>query len=257
MIARLIDFIIHSLTAFNGWWRQLSTDSVIKFKTIWGGPHVVYPVLTTKEIKPKWFENQIQRAKEKREAVKFVRCPGMHDYIQEGYIIRAHTDIKIMANSAGVSVTTPHGDPAHPPVEMDASIVEGLAPIDGVKFKVIKVSLPYGVFMEPGHSAHLLPALMHSTFLDKLFVYPGTVDYERFTTANFIFTPIRPCEFIIKAGEPLLHVLPFKRVAYHSVCGLATTKELNRSRYGFPSRVLGYYRRMFHQKKTYTSEVKE
>lgn len=263
MISRLIDLIIFGLIAFNGWLRRVFTDSVIRFKASYGGPHVIYPVTTAKEIKPKWFEAMIDKAKAETKAgrkgsVKFTRCPGMHDYIQEGYIIRAHTDIHIKANSSGVVVSVSHvEDPAMAVAYMDETVVEGAAPIDGVKMKVVKVPLPYGIYTEPGHSVHLIPALLHSTFLDKLFVYPGTVDYENFHTVNFIFTPIRPCEFTIKAGEPLLHVLPFKRMGYHGVCGSPTKWEKLKHKYGFPSRALGYYRRMFHFKKTYTNEVQE
>jgi hypothetical protein len=258
MISRFIDFLIYGLIAFNGWLRRLFSDSVIKFKAVYGGPHVIYPVTTTKEIKPKWLEAQIEKAKLNKKSVKFVRCPGMHDYIQEGYIIRAHADIHIKANSMGVVATVPNAsDQALMPAEMDVEVIEGCPPVDGVKLKVIKIPLPYALYMEPGHSAHLLPALMHSTFLDKLFVYPGTVDYDTFHTANFIFTPIRPCEFVIKAGEPLLHVLPFKRLNYHGVCGSSTAWEKIKHKHGFPSRVLGYYRRMFHAKKIYTSEVQK
>jgi hypothetical protein len=121
---------------------------------------------------------------------------------------------------------------------------------------VLKVPIPYGLFMEPGYSAYVLPALMHSPFLDKLFVYPGVVDYDKgFSTCNFIASPLHACELIIPAGTPLLQVIPFKLVNYHAVCGAASQREIDCNRFGFPSRVLGYYRKMFHQKKIYTSEV--
>jgi len=259
MITRFIDLLIAGLMGLNGLLRRAFTESVIKFKATYGGPHVINPVLTAKEIKPHWFDALILKAKERKKPVKFARCPGMFDYMQEGFIIRAHTDIHIKANSVGVAVTLGQTlDPVLAVVEMDTEVVEGIAPIDGVKFKVIKVSLPYAVIAEPGHSVHLLPPLMHSPeLMDKLFIYPGTVDYEDFHTVNLIFTVIRPCEFTIKAGTPILHALPFKRVSYHGVCGEGTHWEKTKHKNGFPSRVMGYYRRKFHFKKVYTSEVQK
>jgi hypothetical protein len=54
-----------------------------------------------------------------------------------------------------------------------------------------------------------MPAFFHSTFLDDLYVYPGVVDYNKFTTLNFICSPKHECEVQIKAGDPILHVIPF------------------------------------------------
>jgi hypothetical protein len=259
MISRFIDLIINGLMALNGWLRRSFSESVVRFRTICGATHLIFPVLTAKEIKPAWLVAMIQKAKDEKKPVKFVRCPGMHDYIQEGFIIRAHTDIHIKANGAGTVITTPHNfDPILTPSEMDLEVVAGVAPVQGVKPKIWKVPLPYGIFMEPGHSMHLLPAFLHSPeLMDKVFVFPGTVDYEEFHTANWILVVIKPCEFVIKAGTPLLQALPFKRVNYHGVAGAATPWEKAKHKYGFPSRITGFYRRMFHFKKIYTSEVQE
>jgi hypothetical protein len=258
MITRLLDAGIRQLGKLNHWLRRIGSDSVIRFKSTVGAYHYINPVVAAKEIKPDWLKVQIERAKKERKSVKFVRCPGMHDYSQEGFLIRAHTDIHIKANSAGVVVSTPNvGEQRLAPVEMDVEVIDGLPPVDGVKLKVFKVPLPWGIFTEPGHSVHLLPALMHFPHLDKIFVYPGTVDYEEFHTANLIITAIRPCEIVIKAGDVILQALPFKRVGYHGVCGKATQQEADRQHFGFLSRTMGYYRRMFHFKKVYTSEVQE
>jgi hypothetical protein len=257
MIERLLNGLIRGLTNLNNRVRQWGGASVVKFKSTTGAYHHINPVVHAKAIKPDFLKNQIEIAKKEKKPVKFVRCPGMHDYAEEGFLIRAHTDIHIKANSAGVVITTPNvHDPKLNAVEMDLEVVGGMAPIvEGVKYKVFKIPLPWGIFTEPGHSVHLIPALMHFPHLDKVFVYPGTVDYEEFHTANLIISPIRPCEFTIHAGDVILHALPFKRTDYHGICGKATEREQDRHRYGFPSRRMGYYRRMFHFKKTYTSEV--
>jgi hypothetical protein len=40
-------------------------------------------------------------------------------------------------------------------------------------------------------------------------MYPGIVDYNGFTTINFICSPRRKCEITINAGDPLIHFIPF------------------------------------------------
>lgn len=224
----------------------------IRFKMVNGGYHVMSPVVPARSVLPQWLDKQV-RAKN----VKFVRCPGMHDMSHHGYLIPAWSDIHIKANAQGVVVDMPlvH-DNSLKPQFMDFSIVDGLAPIrDGVAKKVIKVPGPWGVFTEPGYSAYVVPATSHSPFLDKLYVYGGMVDYEKFHTINFIFTALEPCEFVIPMGTPLLQVIPFKNEPYHAIVGKATSDERDQHQFSFKTRVIGAYRRLFHRKKTFTIET--
>lgn len=262
----MIDLIVKVLVWIDALWDHFFAQSTIRFSSIYGDYHIANPTEAIRKKNPEWFDRMVEKVKAEKKAgnkkavVKFVRCPGMHDYMHEGYLILAHTDIHIKANGVTVLCTTPQiGDKQLHPTPMEFPLVDGMAPIQDDVFKqVIKVPLPIGIFMKRKHSAHLLPALMHSPFLDKVFVYPGTVDYgKKFSTANFIFSVTKPCEFVIPAGTPLLQVLPFKRVSYHGITGPASRWEHAVARFGFPSRVLGYYRKMFHEKKLYTSEVKE
>lgn len=262
MIARFFLFLSTAFEWLGNKWLQFTAESRIRLSCVFGDYWAGFPPILAKLYKPQWYISMVEKAKAEAAAgrkgvVKFNRCPGMHDYLHEGYLILAHTDIHIKANGVGCVITTPQvGEQNLHPTPMDFEVVDGMAPIgDGVKRVVTKVPLPYGIYLEPGHSAHLMPALMHADYFDKIFVYPGTVDYDRFHVANFIISCIKPCEFVIKAGTPLLHVLPFKRVSYHGTTGPATSKEKAWLRYGFPSRVTGFYRRMFHSKKVYTNEV--
>jgi hypothetical protein len=220
----------------------------IRFKCHTGGYYTSQPVVLARSILPYWLKKQIQ-AKE----VKFVRCPGMHDLAQQGYLIVAHADIHIKANRQ-VTLVDVHGIPdSLKPQPMGYDVVDGLAPIRGnVAKKVTKIPLPWCIFTAPGYSAHVLPAVKHSPFLDKLFVYGGEVDYEGFHVVNFIFTAMEECEFTIPAGTPLLQVIPFKREDFHAEVGKATELEHDQHRFAFTSRVVGAYRRMYHVKKLFT-----
>lgn len=211
------------------------------------------PVRAAKDIRPICSDIQKGKPANKRYQI----CPGITDYANAGYLIVAHTDISIKANSAGMTVKLEGGSGLQTPQEADIlaprpfdfDIVNGLVNIGKVKKDVKKVPLPWMIEAPAGYSAYVLPAIMHSDFLDKIHVYPGVVDYDKFFTANFIFSAIKECEFTIPTGTPILQVIFFKREEFNAVCRKATTYE--RDKY-FHNRIGGaknWYRRFLHSKK--------
>ena len=194
------------------WFRKDDVD--FKFAEIADGvvyPH--YPPVLAKDIKPlKEFQEQ------KYNEYKFPGCPGMHDYSRLGYIIPAWSNIHIKANKAGfIGAVGSVGEDAmrrgtslRQPQNMDNTITDGLfEKKDGVVNQILNFPAPWKIHSNKNISCLLLPAFFHSNFLDDLYVYPGVVDYKGFNTINFIVSPKRQCELHIKAGDPLLHVIPF------------------------------------------------
>lgn len=233
-------------------WRKAS-HPVIHFACSIGGYYTSSPVSLSRTFRPEWFKKQAED-----KSVKFVRCPGMFDIMQQGYIIYAHADIHIKATAHSVHVKMPmvNGNGQLMPAEMDMEIVKGIAPYEGVKPMIWKIPMPWGIHMPEGYSAHVMPAFMHAPHLyQHLFVFPGTVDYSEFNTCNFIFTAIRPCDIVIPQGTPLVHILPFKREDFHATSGPATQLQRDRHMFGFQTRVMGAYRRLHLKKKIYTIEV--
>lgn len=216
----------------------------IKFKSFVGNFAVATPVVAAAKVKPAWLKKQGEK--------KLYSCPGMHDYLTAGYIITAHTDIHIKANMAGVVVRL-RATPARmeDPTAFDFAFVDGMVAIEGAKKHAAKVPLPWSVVCKPGYSGYLLPALMHADYLDKLFVYPGVVDFDKFHTINFVFSPLKECEFVIYAGTPLLHVIPFKRETMTAECDKATERESDEHIFNYPSRFKQYYRKWLHSRKRY------
>lgn len=226
----------------------------IRFIPLWGRPDIGTPITTARGVRAKWAAPQYANP-----PLKIARCPGMWDYMTAGYIIPAWCDIHIKVNAHGISVRMegPNAE-GHPAVPMDFSIIDGMAPItDSAKKMVLKIPVPWGVFAKKNVSMMVLPAVMHSEFLDKLHVYPGTVDYDNFHTIQFIFSGLKECEFTIWAGEPLLQLFPFKRKSFSAEVGVGTERELADHKYGFFSRKVGLYRRLFHGKKSYSLIVKD
>lgn len=227
----------------------------LRFVPTFSRPDIGNPVQSARAVRAGWLKKQYAVP-----PLKFARCPGMWDYLNAGYIISAWCDIHIKANSQGVVVRMEGSNHStqHEAVAMDFALVDGLAPIaESAKRCVMKIPMPWAAFARPGISCQVLPAEMHSPFLDKLFVYPGVVDYDQFHTINFIFSAVAACEFTIWAGTPLLQVIPFRRETFTAECGVATPREAAIQRFGFFSRKAGLYRTLFHSAKKYSMSVKD
>jgi len=176
-------------------------------------PH--YPPVLAKDIKPL---KEYQEKKFNGEWT-FPQCPGMFDYSRMGYIIPAWSNFHIKANKAGhVAFVGTRGDqhdrrptPMKQPMPMDTKIVDGMYQLeDGISPYIWNFPGAWKVHGRGNVSALLLPPVYHNqSFLNDLHMYPGAVDYKGFTTLNFIVTPKRACEIEIKAGDPVLHVIPF------------------------------------------------
>jgi hypothetical protein len=226
---------------------------IISFKNIVGGAYIspITQIKLAREEKPDWLLNQ----KGYNSDDKFQNCPGMMDWFGAGYIIPAWTDMTIKANKAGTVVK----EVCHvgfPVDKMNLKLTTGMLDLDeSVTYQITKIPCPWAIETKEGYSAHVIPPLFHSPLLKDLFIYPGTVDYDGFAQANFIFTAIRECEIFIPAGTPLLQVIPFKREVVNGVCAAADKRDVDRHAWVFATRVKAAYRKFFHKRKKYTLDV--
>lgn len=189
-------------------------------------------------------------------------CPGISDYAQYGYIIPAWVDIHIMANKAGVSWYIgdrgPRGDRGFDnAVPMDEKFIEGAFTPVGIKPSAMLFPSPWKIFTQKNISAMLMPAFYHSTFLEDLYVFPGLVDYKNFHVANFICMPKRECTIHIKAGDPLLHVIPFLNKDISASVGPASDARIDKTGNLIPGDDKQYYRKFMAVKKKFSMQKEE
>lgn len=187
----------------------------------------------------------------------FPLCPGMWDFSRMGYILPAWTDFHIKSNKAGVAVVVGGGGKPTPfmtPFSMDTSISDGLIEYKGVSDNVYNFASPWRVFSNTKNiSCLLLPAWYHTKkeILDNLYFYPGVVDYDRFRALNVIVSVMNKCTLTIKAGEPLLHIIPFfnERI----VCGYGppTPAQSAETNYDPVTHTNHFYRKKQQVKKDY------
>jgi hypothetical protein len=210
-----------------------------------------FPVLRAKDVKPLCYEMQ----KAKYGKVTFPQCPGMIDYSQIGYIIPAWTDIHIMANKAGVcsAIGTPERGNRDFEIakRMDKTIVDGYINSKEVDQVPLHFGGPWKLFTPHNMSALILPATFHSSFLDDLVVWPGVVDFNKFHTINFIASAKRECNIIIKAGEPLLQVIPFINQEFNAGYGPPTLEQEHIACNEIPGNDTHYYRKFYMSIKKY------
>jgi hypothetical protein len=224
----------------------------LEFVDVHRTAYQTYPVMRAVDVKPVTFEHQ----KTKYEKHLMPHCPGMIQYAEMGYIIPAWVDIHIKANKAGVAHyigSQGRGTRNYLPGRaMDPKIIDGIfEPEDGIPLTALNFASPWGVFAKGNVTALLLPAQYHSTFLDDLLVLPGSVDYQKFHTTNFICVPKRECEVHIKAGDPLLHVIPFWNKEFNAGFGPGTDVQIDKWNNEIPGDDKQYYRRFQMLKKVF------
>jgi hypothetical protein len=215
------------------------------------------PIMMAKDVPSHFQKSQIDEYGK----FMFPNCPGTMDYKKQGYIIPAWDDINIIADKDGSLVFLGGSDKRHSafakPRKMGIEPMKGIFnPQGDIKFDIWHVGAPWSVHVSKDVSALVLPAFYHSNFLDDLYVYPGIVDYsEKFTVINFIFSPKRACKMIIKAGTPLLHVIPFKPDNITAGYGPADDYQIDRSNSLFSS-ATQFYRKYIMHEKSNTLEIK-
>lgn len=241
---------------FMFWRNQKPLD--IQFADTTRLAYPMHPIQMAKDIKPLCHKKQMTKYKK----YLFSHCPGMIDYAQYGYIIPAWDDIHIISNKAGVSTRLGGNGKRHTLFaaarKMDATIVDGIfnPDYDGLA-QPVHIASPWAAIVNNKHmSLFLLPAVYHSPFLDDLFVYPGIVDYGKFTSLNFIFATKRDCNITIPAGTPLMHVVPFEAKGITAGYGPADDYQIDKSK-SIISTSKQFYRKYIKHNKPTTIDVIE
>ena len=167
----------------------------------------------------------------------FVDCPGMFDYKNTGWILTAWDEFTVYA-SEHATMAYAGGDKRQPvdlptpiktecphmtnPNNMSADISDGipLGTDKGVKrLQPLHFTSPWRVEPEDKDtsvSLLLMPPFYHSNIVDNFLIYPGIVDYTaKFNTINVIMSPRKEGTFVIKAGTPLLHIIPMAKANYN------------------------------------------
>lgn len=213
-----------------------------------------YPVKPAKEFIPQEWKN-ISRSNEFGEGT-IKACPGISDWMMQGYIIPAWTDMEVVYNEFGPDLKLGRSGTgsAHPPYQCEGFL-------DSKSHYGGSVKLPCNWYIKtaPGWSIMILPLWYHKTLPD-MEAMPGIIHSdEHHTEVNINFILKTKENFSVKAGTPLVQIVPFKRQNVHGVSRAAT--DIDKKRHNLwlviYTNVINGITKFYKKKTQYTLERKD
>lgn len=208
---------------------------------------------------------QVQLEKHGRET--FVDCPGIYDYKSQGWIMTAWDEFKIYcSNNATMAYASSDGSPRKSPCSLPTPVHKtnpsamSTAITDGIpntnecpvrQLQPLHFTSPWVVEPEDDTvSLMLMPPFYHSNIVEDFIIYPGIVDYtKKFQTINVIMSPRKEGVYTIKAGTPLLHIIPITKGKYNLKYGPAKKPDV-----GVIASAKQFYRKYVMKRSKYTVE---
>lgn len=135
-------------------------------------------------------------------------CPALNQYMSAGYVMPAWADMEVNFNEDGtwnVNVANPDYKVYTHPEEQFPGLLE-----DRFKFRTaIKFTCPWSIKTAPGYSVMWLPMFYHDVNYQALPAILDTDTIPNDMPINVMFFERK--KTLIKMGDPLVHIIPFKR----------------------------------------------
>lgn len=204
----------------------MKKSDTIEFVTCVPGLHNQYPLEYSNKVKFNWMTRLNLQYKEEKKIPGFHdefnsirKCPGIYKIAREGFIYRNPWDLKISFENGELEIkapwqakgkTIPHYLQANP----NPAIVQ--ASIPGINRTIVKFMSPWRVKAPVGLQLLFLPI-----------PYPDTYQFESCmgildpSVSNEINPQVwwnKKEEFFLKAGTPMMQIIPFSDKKYNLVC---------------------------------------
>ncbi len=148
------------------------------------------------------------------------QCPAIQDYLVDGVVIPAWTDIQIVANQNGVvewNVSAGHSVAFNNNFldNQDQRQLEGMGLWDIETVGVLKLSTPYMFVTPKGYGTHFYDPFYHHR--NNIRLLPGKVETDIWHEVNFPFefnntdVPVESKLISVKAGDPLVVASVYKK----------------------------------------------
>lgn len=192
---------------------------VVEFTTCHKHVAEMFPPVPASRHMPSWWKGTPAYVPEKyrrfphlrlREDCTIKSCPGIHDYLAHGWMLPLWADIILGASENGFNYD----------LALKSDEVGSFSPLmlgngfprrAGDHTFVLKLISPWQVHASKGWSLMVLPPLYQED--QPWTVLPGIIDSDRLPVLNVIaewHSPLGKAE-LMKAGTPLLHIVPFRR----------------------------------------------
>lgn len=191
------------------------TKPRITFVTNVNGVIDHYPIDNAGKHMPGWLRRAPLETKEITKGGFYQRtiksCPGVIEYVSEGYVIPAWTDIELTRDisedgneNSGWSAAWEDQKVTYFGAEMMAD-----APSEPLSPYVVKLVAPWQIVTEPGYVTMYLP--LHYEYEKRFTVLPGLMDTNLMHQTNILLHINGPGRMVIQAGEPLCQLVVFKQ----------------------------------------------
>jgi hypothetical protein len=227
----------------------------IKFSTTDKLAFENFPPIPAKKLLPDWYK-QLALRPEKMDAKQLIKngisvnsftikgCTPVADYLTNGYILRASSDILITPERQA-DIKDFWWVSKHARV---GTHVHGQCPIkiNNANNVYIKILLDWCIETPKGYSCYFYQPEFF--FQDKFRLLPAIVDTDTYKyPINFPGLVLAEDTFTIAAGTPLMVVFPFKREDWDSEINYLTEERLSPVRLYFERG----YKKLFHKQKNF------
>lgn len=218
----------------------------------------LFPVIPASKLIPDWYKDTPVEIPEivpftKPHTPTVKRCVPVLDYLTTGYIIRASYEMHIKQHVDDHYINDfdfrcRHSEKTigkHPWHQAQFTV-------NGQKSHYLKINQPWHIKTPPGYSCMIFDPHYHMR--KEFSIFPGVVDTDKHDEPIGLVGLIKEREFMVKPGDPLVVVFPFKREDWQMETKIVTpAEELARSsfKYRLSTYWAGIYASLFHSKKTY------
>ena len=181
------------------------------------------------------------------------KCPGIIDYLTQGYVLPMWADVRLNYESKSETWTAFSGRDGRTALWENHGNHQFLDHVQAqylgreVKF-VFKAVSPWKIITPPGWSVYQLPLNYH--FDNQFSVMPGVIDTDMYYELNQQVLYFGDSEdVVIERGTPLVLYVPFKRQSLDLDIRVANDSDINRFRTADTQSVTkflgaGFYRQM-------------
>lgn len=219
------------------------------------------PVAPARSFLPPAFKNMqayVQQERHHIDSIKTVKsCPGIGDFCSAGFVIPAWCDIEIIPDASGNFIKTRYSHPKFKEGYHPSEMLQGFL---SNKFSVktaIKLDNPWLMWAAQGYSLLYQPMYYYDDSRNWE-ALPGWIDQDMATVSNPIPIMLKENKVtLIKAGEPIVQVIPIKRenvTAYTGAVNNTTIERYNGLSY-LHNMTFGGWLKHIRTKKSYTVDA--
>lgn len=216
----------------------------------------MFPVVPASKIIPEWYKNTPIEIPEiepytKPHTPTIKRCMPVLDYMTTGYVIRATYEVNIKQYVdekffTGFDFKCRHTDNyigKHPWHQAQVKF-------ENKKHHYLKINQPWHITTPPGYSCMIFDP--YYRFRKEYSIFPGVVDTDKHNEPIGLVGVIKEENFVIKPGDPLVVVFPFKRDDWQMKLTQRTDEwERSSYKYRLSTYWAGIYQRLMHSKKSF------